>query len=361
MPLTVRMVVAAQTNSDHSPLGFATVQNLPMISNSAWLEHEITTAIRGYFKLLDAQAKGKHVIKSALYAELSALHPRRSAKAFELKFQNISAILYEERLPYVTGLRPKKNYQHLLKLLVLDSLNRTERPSHSPREILVRNLRQLRRIGYVTVKGRGSGRYGLTLEHHLGIPPNSDKGADFMGIELKTKRGKSLQTLFSRTPSRYTGCKGKKDLVQKHGYFDAKRQRQALYTSFSSRSDSLGFSITVSSDVILVSKNGRELLQYDVEVIEAALLSKHTETAYISVLSCKSSSGRSECRFDSVLYCKWPSILRFLRLAEHGRIFLDFTLSVSNGRVKDHGFLWRLPQDALCDLYLKSEAINLTV
>jgi len=62
-----------------------------------------------------------------------------------------------------------------------------------------------------------------------------------MGIELKTKHDKTLQTLFSRVPSRYLACKDKKELVEKYGYFDEKRKRRALYTSFNNSPDSLGF------------------------------------------------------------------------------------------------------------------------
>ncbi len=100
-----------------------------------------------------------------------------------------------------------------------------------PIDILTEKLRRLRNRDYLPVKGVGSGRYGLTLEHCLSIPQNSSEEADFMGIELKTKHDKTFQTLFSRVLSRYLACKDKKKLVEKFGYFDEKRKRQALYAS----------------------------------------------------------------------------------------------------------------------------------
>src|SRR5512135_3623022 len=112
---------------------------------TGWNEAEIRGAVRAYFRLLDAQAAGKRPNKAAIYTHLASMFPARSAKAFEFKFQNISAILYDERLPFADGLRPKRNYQRLLKLIVLDHVGRTRRPSLAPRDILVQKLRALRR------------------------------------------------------------------------------------------------------------------------------------------------------------------------------------------------------------------------
>ena len=257
-----------------------------------------------------------------------------------LKFQNISAILYEENLPYCDGLKPRFNYQDLLRLIVLDHLHKSPLPVEEPYQILFRKLGELRRRGYLPVEGSGSGRFGLAVEHHLGIAQNSDKGADFMGVELKTKTDASLQTLFSRVPTRYIGCQDKRGLVQEHGYKDTKRSRTALYTSFSSAGDSLGFRLCVEGDVVAVLKGDIRLLEYDAEVIESALLSKHSQTAYIA-LSKKRLGGNQCFKVSSAIYCKWPSIIRFLKLVSQGEVYLDFTLSLIGERIKDHGFLWR--------------------
>ncbi|HHA18654.1 MAG TPA: hypothetical protein ENK70_03000 [Methylophaga sp.] len=299
--------------------------------------------------------------KSAIYRELSAIHPARSAKSFEFKFQNISAILYEQKLSYVDGLRPMGNYQIALKTSVLNYLKQAKPNEQSPIDILVDKLRRLRNRDYLPIHGKGTGRYGLSLEYYLSIPQNSSKEADFMGIELKTKKGKSLQTLFSRVPSRYLACKDKNQLVEKFGYFDEKRNRQALYTSFNNTQDSLGFNLIANKDKIVVNKKKTEILEYDNSVLENALLSNHNKTAYVSVSSQRLKNGNAGCRFDQLLYCKTPSLLNFLHLANDGNMYLDFTLSETNGRVKDHGFLWRVPQDAIGDLYQETQLIDLSL
>src|SRR5689334_22184121 len=95
--------------------------------------------------LLKAELNGRHVNKAALYRSLSKRFPLREPKAFELKFQNISAILYQQRLPYCAGLMPRPNYQRLLRLVVLDHLDRSPLPPVEPHEILFAKIRELRK------------------------------------------------------------------------------------------------------------------------------------------------------------------------------------------------------------------------
>lgn len=329
--------------------------------NEPWKGVEIQAAVVAYFELLNSQQERKPTNKAAIYRKLSAVHTARSAKSFEFKFQNISAVLYEEKLPYADGLRPMGNYQAALKTSVLNYLKRLKFKEQSPIDILVEKLRRLHERDFLPVYGKGSGRYGLSLERYLSIPQNSSKEADFMGIELKTKHGTTLQTLFSRVPSRYLACKDKNQLLEKFGYFDEKRKRQALYTSFNNEPDSLGFHLAAKKDKIVVNKKKTKILEYEDGVLGDALLLKHNETAYVSVATQRLKNGATGCRFDKLLYCKTPSLFRFMRMASDGNVYLDFTLSESSGRVKDHGFLWRVPQDSIGDLYKKTQLIDLAL
>ena len=92
-------------------------------------------------------------------------------------------------------------------------------------KILANKLQEISQLGPLQVSHKGSGRFGLTIEEALGIPQNSSKAADFMGIELKTKSDSSLQTLFSRTPTRYVEDANKKEMFARHSYKDEKRDR----------------------------------------------------------------------------------------------------------------------------------------
>ena len=248
-----------------------------------WSDIEIEAAVAEYFGLLGTQLEGKPTNKAAIYRKLSSMYPARTAKSFEFKFQNISAVLYEEKLPYADGLRPKANYQATLKVAVLNHLEKIGFEKQTSIDVLVGKLRRLHLRDYLPVQGKGTGRYGLSLEYYLSLPQNSSKEADFMGIELKTKDGKTLQTLFSRVPSRYLACKDKRQLVERLGYYDEKRERQVLYTSFNNIPDSLGFYLNYKQNRIVVNKSKVEILEYDEKLLEDVVLSKHNETAYISV------------------------------------------------------------------------------
>jgi len=117
------------------------------VRSAGWLEDEARAAIAAYFHILEEEHAGKRVNKKQIYRALSERFPRRGVKAFELKFQNISAILYEQRLPYCSGLKPRFNHQRLLRLLVLDHLDRSPLPAVEPHEILFCKLRELQAKG----------------------------------------------------------------------------------------------------------------------------------------------------------------------------------------------------------------------
>jgi len=159
-------------------------------------------------------------------------------------------------------------------------------------------------------------------------------------------------------PSRYVGFEGKSDFFERHSYRDEVRNRRALYTSFSSRRDSLGFHLRVAGEVVQVCREGEVAMEYDLERLEEALLSKHMQTAFIAVSALRA-GGRERCSVDSAVFCKWPSIIRFGRLVTDGSVYLDFTMSRKAGRLRDHGFLWRITSEAIPRLYLHSVAIEL--
>jgi len=317
----------------------------------SWNEVEIRDAIRHYFELLKAEELGKPLNKSEIYRNLNLLHPNRSAKAFERKFQNISAVLYENRLPYCSGLKPLFHYQRLLRLLILDQLDRTPLPAVEPHEILQRRLSELKKKGSIPVKKAGTGRYGLAVEDALGISANSSKSPDFMGIELKTKSDRTMQTLFSRTPSRYTGVVNKTALFEQYSYSD-KDKRRRLSTSFGSAGDQRGFSLHAAERRIIIRNAKLELFEFDAERIEEALLSKHSQSVYLQV-----DGKQDSCSIQSARYCQWPSVIRFLKLVEEGSINLDLTMSQKGAAIRDHGFLWRIYGRDIDRLYLKAEEL----
>ncbi len=137
------------------------------------------------------------------------------------------------------------------------------------------------------------------------------------------------------------------------GYFDPKRDRQALYTSFNNTPDSLGLSLCTNSDHILVSKGAVPVLRYDYSVIETSLLAKHSKTLFVEVLTRKDASFYQECTFGKALFCAEPSFDRFRSLLNEGQIFLDFMIAIKGGVARDHGFLWRMRSESLPKLFAR--------
>jgi|GEM_PF-1673039 len=336
------------------------------MSQSRWSRQEIAAAVEGYFHLVKAQRAGEKLNKAALYRDLSAKNPCRSAKAFEFKFQNISAILYEMKRPYADGLKPLGNYQTDLKTHIfayLKSHNEDHEHAGDPFAILLEKLKRLHSMGPVPSVAQGPGGVGLTLERFLAIPQNPSKSPDFMGIELKAKASpgngamsQSLQTLFSLVPSHYEDCKDRREFLRKYGYFDPVKERMALYTSINAMGDTLGFALRSQGEDVKVSHKAGYALHYAHERLQDALYSKHRETAFVSAKS-EQVKGRNYFHYTGVSHCRSPSYFRFVDLIDTGDVYLNLTLSEKHGRVQDHGFLWRIRQEEIPALFEHSQTI----
>lgn len=89
---------------------------------SSWSHAEVEATVASYFEMLEAGLRGEGVNKTAYRNALLPLLGGRTAGAVERKYQNISAILIEERVPYISGYKPLGNYQGLLREVVIDQL-----------------------------------------------------------------------------------------------------------------------------------------------------------------------------------------------------------------------------------------------
>lgn len=76
-------------------------------------------AIEAYFGMFRSEVAQERVNKVKVYRNLEE-EGIRSAKSYEFKMQNISAVLALNDLPFLKGLVPAKNFQRLLEPLVMD-------------------------------------------------------------------------------------------------------------------------------------------------------------------------------------------------------------------------------------------------
>ena len=83
------------------------------VKGTDWSSEEVALCVDAYFSCLKQQIERQPFIKASVYRDL-ANSTGRSPKSIEFKFQNISAVLNELGLDWLSGLAPLANYQKLL-------------------------------------------------------------------------------------------------------------------------------------------------------------------------------------------------------------------------------------------------------
>lgn len=100
----------------------------PRTSRSAsdWSDVELTTAVVAYLQMLNAELDGHPYNKSEINRRLrEGPLSRRSKGSIEFRMQNISAALYELKMPWIAGYLPARNVgtsvkEKLIELLKLN-------------------------------------------------------------------------------------------------------------------------------------------------------------------------------------------------------------------------------------------------
>ncbi len=88
----------------------------------AWSRMEVEAVVADYFDMLALELAGQAYNKTAHRRQLLPKLGNRSEPSIELKHQNISAIFLELGAPWITGYKPRRNYQGLLFDVVADRL-----------------------------------------------------------------------------------------------------------------------------------------------------------------------------------------------------------------------------------------------
>ncbi len=121
---------------------------------SDWSEVELTAAVVAYLSMLNAELDGRPYNKAQINRQLRGSElSRRSEGSVEFRMQNISAALYELKMPWIPGYKPAKNIGsavkekliELLKLNGADSLS-SYVPTTNP-DLLSERVAELRLRG----------------------------------------------------------------------------------------------------------------------------------------------------------------------------------------------------------------------
>ena len=94
--------------------------------SKSWSEYEVREIVKDYFDMLSKEIRRKPYKKSEHRRALKKKLNGRSDSAIEYKHQNISAVLKNAGMPYVSGYKPMSNFQKMLVLAVDEYLRGTE-------------------------------------------------------------------------------------------------------------------------------------------------------------------------------------------------------------------------------------------
>jgi Domain of unknown function (DUF3883) len=88
-----------------------------------WSREEVEATVADYFAMLEAELAGTPFDKTEHRHQLLSMLDARSEGSIEFKHQNISAVLIALGFPYISGYKPRSNYQRLLYEVVSDRLS----------------------------------------------------------------------------------------------------------------------------------------------------------------------------------------------------------------------------------------------
>ena len=87
-----------------------------------WSREEVEATVADYLSMLTSELAGEPYNKAAHRRKLVRLVNGRSEQSIEFKHANISAVLIDLGFPYISGYKPRSNYQQLLHEVVADRL-----------------------------------------------------------------------------------------------------------------------------------------------------------------------------------------------------------------------------------------------
>lgn len=186
---------------------------------------------------------------------------------------------------------------------------------------------------------------GRTIESLLGISMNSSKSPDYKGIELKSKRERSVvrSTLFSQVPDwEKSKFKNSDSIVEKYGYFIEALNHKALHVTVKAQKvnpQNLSLNIDYDNNYLelieMMKKDSSLLKVNDISVwslitLHKRLLDKHRETFWIDVETSKR-DGKEFFRISEIEHTKNPISSQFDLLLDQGKISVDLLLKRSHG------------------------------
>lgn len=230
---------------------------------------------------------------------------------------------------------------------------------------------EIKKRGWIKVSENGPGGAGITFEHLIGKDKENFEIPDFEGIEIKTKKNKTIYsyiTLFNYTPeSKYINETQR--LKNNYGYPDSNlKEYKVLNNSFfvnerkwvgKKHQFLLKFNKLEGRLYLHVLNVNGELVEkesyWTFETMEDKILRKLNMLAMIKVEN-KKNDGIEYCKYTSATFYKFKGMNVFLDLLEKGIIRLTFKIGVFKsgkrfGQTHDHGTGFEIDKRNINKLY----------
>lgn len=217
---------------------------------------------------------------------------------------------------------------------------------------------RLHSLGFVATQRSGSTGIGYTLESLLGIEENNLQVGDFYGMELKAHRDSEFKSnssrrmnLFLKEPQWIDGL-SHRSRVPKYGYVDD-NGRLALYSTVTSRENSHGLSARVDRERerVWLQFRGEPVAYWSFETLGGRLAEKLNETAFVGATT-RGTGKTEEFHYNSVLYCRDPSVQPFVDLLERREVVIEMRMHLKpDGAARNHGTAFRVHQNRIPQLY----------
>lgn len=218
---------------------------------------------------------------------------------------------------------------------------------------------KIKRAGPIKTLRQGDTGIGYTFETILGIQENNLSGPDFEDIEIKCfskgRNSNSKKNLFLKEPKWIDSFKSMKDRLPKYGYFDKENNRNALYSSVTSKTNSHGFKFSVSwsEEKVFLNYKNRKVAFWTFSVLEGCLSDKHEKAVFVAAKKT-TKNGIDYFHYQEVSYCTNPFIGSFVNLIENGQVILELRMhQKESGTVRNHGTCFRVLESHIPELYSK--------
>lgn len=337
--------------------------------------HDYSLQKQGIIQYLDADFITSHEVfkvKVSLYRPKTKKGDPRIwiyGLAKFVKAYNLLALVVVDQKLYIFNCSNKDDLSAALD----NALPKIKKALNPVASELLQKLIIISQKGFIPTVVRGDTGVGMTLEHELGISANSSRNPDYKGIEIKASRvnegdrQKNRNQLFSKIPSwSLSPVSSVAELINKRGYID-KDGHQALRQTLSGgrvNAQGLYLDIDYANDYLRqMFKNAEDFSEHDttwvLQELKSILLKKHRETFWVKARHNNNRSAES-FHYIAVEHTANPYIDKLETLIETGLITLDYTMHIKpNGRIRDHGYLFKLHQNSKSSLFPESTKYDL--